>query len=249
MEFQEYQKAFTAHIRDPKNVARPKGVPARRMKVYNGLLYNNMEGFLLGCFPVCRKILGKHRWDRLVRVFFRDHVCHTPLFRRIPEEFLQYLQTAPQILAECPAFLPELAHYEWIELELDTSDRDAHLPPFDAAGDLMAGRPLLNPVLRVLAYRWPVHRLSPRFKPDKPPLEPTFTLAFRNPDLQVRFMLINAASARLLNLFQEYPELSGDEVVGLLAGELDMPQETLSGFVRALVQDLHAQGAILGVLT
>lgn len=248
MEFQAYQRAFTAHIRDPRNVARPKGVPARRMKVYNGLLYNNMEGFLLSCFPVCRKILGKRRWDRLVRAFFRDHVCHTPLFRRIPEEFLQYLQASPSILAEYPAFLPELAHYEWIELELDTSDRDAQLPSFDADGDLMVGRPLFNPVLRVLAYRWPVHRLSPRFKPDEAPQEPTFTLAFRNADLQVRFLLINAASARLLNLFQEHPELSGSEVVDVLANELSIPQETLSGFVRALVQDLHAQGAILGVV-
>ena len=112
----------------------------------------------------------------------------------------------------------------------------------------MVGRPLFNPVLRVLAYRWPVHRLSPRFKPDEAPQEPTFTLAFRNADLQVRFLLINAASARLLNLFQEHPELSGSEVVDVLANELSIPQETLSGFVRALVQDLHAQGAILGVV-
>ncbi len=220
MEFQKYQRAFTAHIRDPAHVTRPKGVPARRMKVYSGLLYNNMEGFLLSCFPVCRSILGKRRWDRLVRAFFRDHVCRTPLFRRIPEEFLQYLQTTPPVLAEYPAFLPELAHYEWIELELDTSDRDAHLPPFDPSGDLMAGRPVLNPVLHVLAYRWPVHRLSPRFKPSESPPEATFTLAFRDADLQVRFLLINAASARLLNLLQEHPELSGNEVISLPLGTM-----------------------------
>lgn len=248
MEFHEYQRAFTAHIRDPKNVARPKGVPARRMKVYNGLLYNNMEGFLLGCFPVCRKILGKRRWDRLVREFFREHVCHTPFFRRIPEEFLQFLQSEWIQESDFPAFLPELAHYEWIELELDTSDRDANLPPFDAAGDLLRGRPLLNPVLRVLAYRWPVHRLSPRFKPGEPPLEPTFTLAFRDANLQVRFLLINAASARLLNLFQEHPEMSGNEVVNLLALELGMSSDVLSSFALTLVQDLRAQGAILGVV-
>jgi hypothetical protein len=64
------------------------------MKVYNELLYNNLEGFLLACFPVCRKILGKRRWDRLARAFFRDHACHTPYFRQIPEEFLKYLQAA-----------------------------------------------------------------------------------------------------------------------------------------------------------
>jgi hypothetical protein len=249
MAFQDYQRAFTAHIRDPRNVARPKGAAARRMKVYSDLLYNNMDGFLLACFPVCRKILGQRRWNRLVREFFRDHVCHTPLFRRIPEEFLRFLQSEWAGADDFPAFLPELAHYEWVELELDTSNGDAHLPTFDPAGDLMAGRPLLNPVLRVLAYRWPVHRLSPRFKPDQPPTQPTFTLAFRDAGFQVRFMLINSASARLLSLFQAHPELTGNEVVGLLAGEMAMPPDNLLSYARTLVQDLHAQGVFLGVAT
>lgn len=247
--FQQYQREFTAHIRDPQGVTRPKGVPARRMKVYNALVYNNLEGFLLSCFPVCRKILGKRRWDRLVRAFFRDHVSHTPYFRQIPEEFLKYLQEEWECPADIPAFLPELAHYEWVELELDTSDRDANLPAFDSAGDLLAGRPLLNPVLRVLAYRWPVHRLSPRFKPAEPPAEPTFMLAFRDADHRVRFSLINSASARLLNLCQEHPELTGVGVVSLLAQEMPLSSEALLGFVQNLMNDLREQGVFLGVRT
>ena len=58
--FQEYQYAFAAHIRDPRANPRPPGVPARRTRVYNELLFNNLEGFLLACFPVTRKVLGKH---------------------------------------------------------------------------------------------------------------------------------------------------------------------------------------------
>jgi hypothetical protein len=247
MDFQQYQREFTAHIRDPRNVNRPKGVPARRMKVYNGLLYNNMEDFLLSCFPVCRKIMGKRRWDRLVRAFFRDHVSHTPYFRQIPEEFLRYLQAEWDHPDDIPAFLPELAHYEWVELELDTSDRDANLPAHDPTGDLLAGRPLLNFVLRVLAYRWPVHRLSPRYKPSELPAQPTFMLAFRDAALQVRFVLINSASARLLNLLQENPDSTGREVVTLLAQELGFPPDVLLGFAQSLMQDLLAQGAFLGV--
>jgi hypothetical protein len=247
MDFQQYQREFTAHIRDPQGVTRPKGVPARRMKVYNALLYNNLEGFLLSCFPVCRKILGKRRWERLVRAFFRDHVSHTPYFRQIPEEFLKYLQEEWARPDDIPPFLPELAHYEWVELELDTSDRDAHLPAHDPAGDLLAGRPLLNPVLRVLAYRWPVHRLSPRFKPTEPPAEPTFTLAFRDAEHRVRFTLINPASARLLNLIQESPASTGGDIVTLLAQEMALAADVLRGFALSLLQDLLAQGAVLGV--
>ena len=258
-DFQKYQREFAAHIRDPRHVSRPKGVPARRMKVYNDLLRNNLEGFLLSCFPVCRKILGKRRWDRLVSAFFRDHACHTPFFRQIPEEFLKYLQAESTVPEDLPAFLPELAHYEWVELELDTSDRDVRgvgdvandLPQdvfaHDATGDPLAGRLILNPVLRVLAYRWPVHRLSPRFKPIQPPAEATFMLAFRDAEFQVHFILLNAASARLLTLLQENPDLSGHQVVNQLALELGMPSDSLVNFARPLVQDLLVQGAFVGV--
>jgi uncharacterized protein len=248
MEFQRYQREFTAHIRDPHSADRPKGVPARRMKVYNELLYNNMEGFLLACFPVCRKILGKRRWDRLARTFFRDHECHTPYFRQIPEEFLKFLQDSWERPEDFPAFLPELAHYEWVELELDTSDRDAHLPAHDPEGDLLNGRPLLNPVLRVLAYRWPVHRLSPRYKPSEPPAKPTFTLAYRGADHRVRFTLINPATARLMALLREDSGLTGREALDLLETEMSVPSGALQGHGSALLVDLRRQGAILGVL-
>lgn len=248
MDFQAYQRAFTARIRDPQGRPRPPGAPAPRMKVYEDLLYNNLEGFLLGCFPVCRKILGVRRWTRLVRVFFRDHACHTPYFRQIPEEFLKYLQeTGLPEEGGYPAFLPELAHYEWVELELDTSDRDRERPAFDPAGDLLDGRPLLNPVLRVLAYRWPVHRLSPRYKPAEPAEAPTFLLAFRDADLNVRFNVINPATARLLALMQERAGQTGRDILEALGREMPGSNPaTLIPFGATLLADLRDQGAVLG---
>jgi hypothetical protein len=101
--------------------------------------------------------------------------------------------------------------------------------------------------LRVLAYRWPVHRLSPRYKPTEPPAEPTFTLAFRNTEQRVCFVSINSASARLLNLLQDKPELTGRQVVAELAQEMALTPEVLQGFARSLMQDFLSKGAILGV--
>ena len=249
MEFQDYQRAFTAHIRDPRATARPRGVPARRMKVYSELLYNNLEGFLLSCFPVCRAILGKRRWTRLARAFFRDHACHSPYFRQIPEQFLGYLQSGACPLEDLPPFLPELAHYEWVELELDTSDRDRDLPAHDPGGDLWSGRPLVNPVLRVLAYRWPVQRLSPRYRPHTPPDEATFILAFRDAALRVCFSQINAATARLVSLLLEAPELSGERALARLEAELGLARGALRAAGRQILVELLAQGALLGVRT
>lgn len=247
--FQDYQRAFTAHIRDPRGVRRPQGAQARRMRVYNELLYNNVEGFLLACFPVSRDILGKRRWARLTRAFFRDHVSHSPYFRQIPEEFLRFLRDECQPTPEIPDFLPELAHYEWVELALETSNRDAKTPAFIPDGDLLTGRPLLNPVTMILAYRYPVHRLSRSRQPASPPDLPTFILAFRTADtLEIRFQAISALAAQLLNLLLTEPPACGRDLLLALARESCAPDP--DSFLRAganLLNELRLSGAILGV--
>ncbi|MDO9007680.1 MAG: putative DNA-binding domain-containing protein, partial [Thiobacillus sp.] len=197
-EFQRYQIAFTAHIRDPRAQPRPAGVEARRMNIYTELLYNNLEGFLLACFPVLRKVLGTRKWAALVRDFFRTHRSHTPYFRQIPDEFIQFLQNEWTPLAGYPPFTLALAHYEWIELVLSVSNRGVD-SAVDAAGDLLDGVPLLNPVLANLRYDWPVHRIAPRRKTQ--PAE-THLLVFRDAADQVQFIEINAFTARLLTLLE-----------------------------------------------
>lgn len=241
-EFQRYQHDFTAHIRDPGAHPRPAGVEARRMKIYNELLYNNVEGFLLACFPVLRKMLGMRKWGRLVRAFFSTHRSHTPYFRQIPDEFLQFLQDEWTPPEGYPPYLLALAHYEWIELVLSISNRSVDLE-FDVSGDLLDGRPVLNPVLANLRYDWPVHRIAPRRK-----VRPTEThlLVFRDGNDQVAFTEINAFTARLLSLL-EPGSLSGRTALERIAEESRHPDPAL--ILRAgsaLLEDLRARGAILG---
>ena len=244
-DFQRFQYEFTRHIRDPKAYDRPAGVPARRMRVYNELLYNNIESFLLACFPVLRKMLGSRKWARLVRAFFSQHRSRTPYFRQIPDEFLQFLQSTWEAEEGYPEYLLELAHYEWIELVLSVSNRDEQLPAFDATADLIEGRPLLNPVLANLAYRYPVHRIRPRAKAAP---SPAYLLVFRDASLQVRFMEQSAVSARLLALLED-GRRTGREAVVELAKELgqDNPGRLVE-FARGYLEELRAAGAVLGCL-
>jgi hypothetical protein len=241
-EFQRYQFAFTAHIRDPKTHPRPVGVEARRMKVYNELLVNNIEGFLLACFPVLRQVLGVRKWAQLVRAFFATHRSRTPYFRQIPDEFIQFLQNEWTPPDGYPPYLLALAHYEWIELVLSVSNRSADRA-FDAAGDLTDGVPLLNPVLANLRYDWPVQRIAPRRKVQ--PAE-TFLLVFRDAGDEVQFSEINAFTARLLALL-EAGTLTGRSALQQIAAESRHPDPALviqAG--GALLDDLRARGAILG---
>ncbi|MDP1645503.1 MAG: putative DNA-binding domain-containing protein [Thiobacillus sp.] len=241
-EFQRYQLAFTAHIRDPQAHPRPAGVEARRMKIYNELLYNNVEGFLLACFPVLRQVLGARKWAKLVRAFFSTHRSHTPYFRQIPDEFVQFLQNEWTPPEGYPPFTLALAHYEWIELVLSVSNRSLERA-VDATGDLLDGVPLLNPVLANLRYDWPVQRIAPRRK--ILPAE-TYLLVFRDQDDQVQFSEINAFTARLLTLL-EPAMLTGLAALETIAAESRHPDPAL--VVQAggtLLDDLRARGAILG---
>jgi hypothetical protein len=243
-EFQRYQRAFTAHIRDPGTHPRPRGVEARRMKIYTELLYNNIEGFLLACFPVMRQVLGARKWAKLVRVFFATHRSHTPYFRQIPDEFVQFLQNEWTPIEGYPPYLLALAHYEWIELVLSVSNREVD-SAVDAGGDLLDGVPVLNPVLANLRYDWPVHRIAPRRKVQ--PAE-THLLVLRDHADEVRFNEINAFTARLLALLESGTR-SGRGALETIATESRHPDpERILQAGGALLADLRDRGAILGAL-
>lgn len=239
--FQDFQRDFARHLRDPHHVRRPAGVPARRAAVYQELLFNNVCGFLDKCFPVSREILGDSRWRRLNRSFYRDWPQHSPLFRNIPREFVDYIASgsAPQQL---PAYLPELLHYEWAELAVDIMP--AAPPAHDRTADLLEHIIVLNPAMLVLSYHWPVHRIGPEYRPRKPVA--THLVIHRDADHHVRFCEINAVTARLLTLLGERAQ-SGAAAFNTLAQELQHPDPAaLRSFGAQVLSDLKNQGIILG---
>ena len=236
--FQHFQIDFGRHIRDPRQAPRPAGVPARRMAIYNELLFNNLTGFLDACFPITRQLLGERRWRRLHRAFFREARCHTPYFREIPHAFLDWL---PQDSG--PRWIKELAHYEWVELALDVMN--VATPAHDPWGDLMAGMPVLAPALMNLAYAWPVQRIGPDYRPRKP--RQTHLLVYRDSEDDVRFVELNPVSARLVDLLLEGRHNGRDACTAIATelGHVD-PQAVISHGA-GLLEQLRSAGAILGV--
>jgi len=245
--FQRYQASFTAHIRDPRNQPRPTGVPARRMRVYNELLFNNIEAALLACFPITRKILGARPWKTLVREFFALHKCQGPLYRQVSEEFVRYLRLRRPGPSD-PVFLADFAHYEWVELAVDISPAEPDWDRIERDGDPMRSPPVLNPTLRLLEYPYPVHRIGPRFKPTTPDAQPTRLLVFRDAEDIVRFVVVNAVTARLLALLaEENAQVDGEAACRLIAAELHHPDASVVVAGGAgILADLRQQGAILG---
>lgn len=238
--FQQFQHEFGRHLRDPRRAPRPAGVPARHAALYGELLFNNLSGFLDACYPVTRAVLGARRWRRLQRSFFREARCRTPWFREIPREFLDWLPAGSG-----PAWLGELAHYEWVELALDVMDAD--VPPHDPHGDLLAGVPVLAPALMNLSYAWPVQHIGPDYRPRKP--QPVHLLVFRDRDDLVRFVELNPVSARFVDLLLQGGRTGSDACrqVAREIGHADPDAVLAHGVVQ--LEALRAAGALLGVRT
>ncbi|MDQ3185933.1 MAG: putative DNA-binding domain-containing protein [Pseudomonadota bacterium] len=244
-EFQRFQYAFTAHIRDAKANPCPRGIEAQRMRIYRRLVYTNVESFLLACFPVLRKILGARRWARLVNVFLAAHRSRSPFFRQIPDEFIQFLQSNRTFAPDYPEFMLELAHYEWIELVLSISTHAPDWNGIDPEGSLLEQRPVLNPVLANLCYSWPVHRIGPRVRAKS---AETYLLVFRDTSDQIRFTEINAFTSRLINLL-EFTECTGQAALEIVAAESHHPSsEVVIQGGLSVMRNLQAQGALLGAL-
>lgn len=245
--FKQTQYAFTAHLRDPEKNPAPEGIEDRRLGIYRDLLYNNIESFLSNGFPVIRSIYNDSDWHRMVRDFFANHQSKSPYFLEISQEFLAYLENERSPHPEDPAGLLELAHYEWVELALNVADETINMSNINPNGNLLDEHPVMSPLAWPLAYSFPVHQLGPDFLPETAPEQPTYLVVYRNRNDNVKFMVINPVTARLLNLLQENENTTGIKALEQISREMNhpKPEVVIQGGLSAL-QELQQHGIILG---
>jgi hypothetical protein len=150
----------------------------------------------------------------LLRAFLAEHRASTPYFLEISQEFIAWLQQGYRAEPDDPAFMLELAHYEWVELALDVSD--AQLPEHG-----------WSPLAWPLAYRWPVQRIGADYQPAVAPEAPTLLLVYRDAGLKVRFARLAPLAYRLLALEQG----SGRARLQALGGAVG---EGLAGYIKIM---------------
>lgn len=237
LDFQQYQHAFTAHIRDPKNNPKPENVDEERMAVYREGVYDNIFESASVCFPVCQETVGKQDWDATVRRFVATHHASSPLFREIPQELLRFLEAD----ASTPTYIKQLAHYEWVELAVGALKTEK--PTLGETPDLLNEVPVIAPAHMLLQYDYPVQKISTRFKPKE--TESTHLLVFRNTDYDVNFIELNPMVFVLLNLIKE--GLTGKQALTALAEQLQHPEpEVIIAFGIGVLEDLLLQQAVIG---
>ncbi len=260
LSFQQTQKQFSKHIRigetTPEFSENFSEIESRRMKIYRELFYNNIENFIASGFPVLRSVTSDERWHAMVRDFVHYHQSETPYFLEISQEFLRYLQEERQKHSHSfddPAFMLELAHYEWVELALDISTEEIpgkqQLPQQEKSA--LLGLPLqVSPLCWNLSYQFPVHRISEGFQPNVPSDQPIFLLVYRDRSHAVGFMEVNAATVRLLQLLGDEQYCTGEDALNTLWLEMsssadDSQRSQFYQFGMGLLVDLFEKDIVV----
>jgi hypothetical protein len=246
--FQQTQIEFAAHIRSPQSNPAPADIEDRRLDIYRNLFFNNIETFVANGFPILKSIIDPQEWTAMVRDFVHHHQSHSPYFLQISNEFLHYLREERQPKESDPAFLFELAHYEWVELALDTSALEfpEDSTKANSEGDLLADCPVVSPLAWPLSYNYQVQMIGPEFQPTANQAVPTHLIVYRNRKMQIGFIETNATTSRLLELFRK-ENLSGREALLKLAAELNHPNpEALLQFGLDLLLQLQDKDIICG---
>lgn len=246
--FKQVQYAFTQHVRNPEKHPRPSDIEARRMKIYNDLLFNNVEDFMSTGFPVLREITPDDKWQRMIRDYFEHHQSTTPLFPEMTREFLRYLEHEREPEDDDYPFMLELAHYEWVELAVSISEQEPDFTGIQPDGDLLNGTPILSPLAWPLSYQFAVHKIGPDYLPAEPETQPTFLVVYRDAEDNVHFLEINPVTAHLLQLIQEGSGKSARQMLSEIASQLNHPNPdvVIQGGLQIL-HDLKTRSVLLGV--
>lgn len=201
---QQEMGRYVRGLTGPENIAMPED----RLHIYRRLVQNNFTNILGRAFPVLSQVMPAGSWQNLVRQFYQQAVSNTPLFYDIPATFLQFLQQQEKLQ---PAYAYELAHFEWAEMAVEISTEDIDMTDIEEDADMMSGTPAISPVLWLLTYQYPVHRIAPDHADVDMGEQPYCYALWRQKDFGLRTESIDAAFFLLLQQMQQHADLTSVE--------------------------------------
>ncbi|PMG76282.1 DUF2063 domain-containing protein [Shewanella sp. 10N.286.51.B7] len=243
MNFIDTQQSFMDYIRDPSNPL-PDGLTLERMTVYRELFFNNVDGFVSGAFPVLKSLYTDDAWRKLIQAFFVSFDCKTPIFIEISQEFIAFLQTCYQTVDYDPAFMVELAHYEWLELYIATVFDNENEQPLSA--EMITELPLsLSSKATVTQYHYEVQHISVDYQPTEPSEQAYSFCVYRDVDDEVVFLQLNPLTAQVLGFISQTDNCYLSDIIGWLQTSYpQMSSEALSNGCLQMLQQLAEKGII-----
>ena len=139
------------------------------VELYASLLQFGQQDLMSSIYPLSAKLL-KHKWESTVASYFRRHPAKHYHLNEAGRRFREYLrEDQPHLLKTYP-FAPELADYEWIEMEVLEKNINACKQPnlvLNQPDHFMKYSPVLNPVLILRKYSYSISKIAHQLEIDK----------------------------------------------------------------------------------
>ena len=222
------------------------------VNLYGELMRFGLHDVMESIYPYCSRLLGK-KWTAIVddyRLKFpADHHNFNRLCKNLPQYFSLY---GGNNLERYP-FLPELADYEWVELEKMEEDVDVkpceHVQ-LSTPEQIVGFSPVVNPTLSVRDYKYNILEIASYLesgrKLPKMKAERTLVAVYRVADShRCKFVEVGEAAAKIVEIARQgttYQALI--PIVVALTPEL-APQDSVAQFLE-LVEDLQDLGIFIG---
>lgn len=165
----------------------------QRLSIYQDLLLNNLHEVISPCFPVLLSLLPTDIWRAILQDFLKQSHVSTPIFHELPFYMVNYLEKHP--ISKYP-FAFELAHYEWVELEVELSEPNQP-PQVNGSISLLDQTWKLSSTARLLEYNYEVDKISLDYQPHTE--VKTYLIVYQIKS-EVEFLKINELSFQLLTL-------------------------------------------------
>lgn len=243
--FCQVQKAFVKAVKEPSSFSTADEDTKRRMKVYQSLFFNNIAGFISSGFPVLQGILNEEDFRCLIRQFFVQHSSRSPYFVEIAKEFVEFLSSQPDLPFTLPAYALELAHYEWLELDIGIRKTNQAVCFYQPGCDIPSL--VMSPLATLASYAYEVHLIGEDFAPDAPAQEQQFYVVYRDSNHEVQFLHLNAVTALLLDTIEKY---EAGVTVEVLTEQMHqqlphIPHATLVSGLQQTITELLLKGVLV----
>jgi len=209
-------------------------------QMVHGRLFKAIRTFIGGAADR----LGHDRLRADVDAWIADPGPKTPYFLEIPAEFLAWAQPRWEADSSLAPWVAELAAHQVLIRTVRNDPREIGEPT--GKGLELDGPVVCNGTVRVVRYRWAVHRLPKRLGPEQEPAhEPAIVIAYRGPDQQPSFIDIKPRSAHMLERL-----LAGASLREALFSACEAMGETLDDAILSVtavtLADLFERHVLLG---
>ena len=141
--------------------------------------------------------------------------------------------------------MADLAHYEWVELELELAVSVKKIKPV-ASCNILKTHWQLSGCAKLLNYEYDVHNIGSSYIPNQ--TIPTFLTVYKK-DNAIEFMVLNELSFQLLQCIIDNSQTPYEVLESIVEMYPNVDFEQLASQIQPLIEKLHQEGILLGMRT